>query len=636
MRKLTVYALVMALILSFIPLARAEEAGTRSFRLLFTHDIHSYLELTVDVVNGVKREHGGAARLAALIKEYRTENSLYMDGGDFSQGTLFQAGYVNSAYELRALGLLGCDATTFGNHEWDNGGTGLAKMLLSANASGDPLPLIVQSNLDFSGELTNEQRDVMNAMETVGAVETAVLTLDNGLRIGVFGLMGIEAIEDSPTSGMKWKNYITAAKDAVKELDGKCDLIICLSHSGTTGDGKTGEDFDLIKEVPGIDFVLSAHSHTSYPELIMSGDTALGSAGSYLENLGVIDFEVSGGEVRCVNYELVPIDGTAGSDAGIEKAIDGFKEEVTEGYLAGAGFDSVIAHISYDMMTLDDMYAVHDEYPLGDLIADSYMYAARQSGINDVNVCVVALGTIRGSLSEGDITTAKAFEICSLGMGSDGTAGHPLVAAYITGSELKLLAELDASLGPIKSDIKMSYSGLEFKFNTKRVLLDRVTEIRLVRADGTYKEIDDDKYYKVVANMYAVNMLGMLNGLTKGILSITMRDGDGNVITDNYAHVLRNPDGSEIKEWRAFADYISSFDKNADGVSEIPESYAAKQGRKVKYTKGGFAVISNPGATTIAAMSALPALALIVFLITLGVRRRRRNNPKELRQRKWL
>lgn len=635
MKKIVVFALVTALILSLLP-AHAEEAEKLTFRLLFTHDIHSYLEPTVDEVNGEKRELGGAARLAALIKEYRTENSLYMDGGDFSQGTLFQAGYVNSAYELRALGLLGCDVTTFGNHEWDNGGTGLAKMLLSANASGDPLPLIVQSNLDFSDELTNEQRDVMNAMETVGAAETAVLTLDNGLRIGVFGLMGIEAIEDSPTSGMKWINYISAAKEAVKELEGNCDVIICLSHSGTNGDGKTGEDFDLIKEVPGIDFVLSAHSHTSYPELIMSGDTALGSAGSYLENLGVIDFEVSGGEVRCVNYELVPIDGAAGSDADMEKAIDGFKEEVTEGYLAGAGFDSVIAHISYDMMTLDDMYAVHDEYPLGDLIADSYMYAARQSGINDVDVCVVALGTIRGSLSEGDITTAKAFEICSLGMGSDGTAGHPLVAAYITGSELKLLAELDASLGPIKSDIKMSYSGLEFRFNTKRVLLDRVTEIRLVREDGTYEEIEDDKYYKVVANMYAVNMLGMLNGLTKGILSITMRDGDGNVITDNYAHVLRNPDGSEIKEWRAFADYISSFDKNADGVSEIPERYASKQGRKVKYSKGGFAVISRPGATTIAALSALPALALIVLLITLGVRRRRRNNPKEMRRRKWM
>ena len=75
-------------------------------------------------------------------------------------------------------------------------------------------------------------------------------------------------------------------------------------------------------------------------------------------------------------------------------------------------------------------------------------------------MAAVGLGTIRNSIRKGDITTANVFEMCSLGVGSDMSAGHPLVIVYITGEELKLLAELDASLGPMVSSVKMSFRGL--------------------------------------------------------------------------------------------------------------------------------------------------------------------------------
>ena len=84
------------------------------------------------------------------------------------------------------------------------------------------------------------------------------------------------------------------------------------------------------------------------------------------------------------------------------------------------------------------MYATHGEYPFGNLIADSYIYEAKRNGIDDIDVALVGLGTVRNTFGKGDITTADAFEVCSLGVGSDGSAGHPIISAYITGKELKL------------------------------------------------------------------------------------------------------------------------------------------------------------------------------------------------------
>jgi 5'-nucleotidase / UDP-sugar diphosphatase len=588
---------------------KVEQTGAREVKILFTHDIHSYLEPTKGYVEGEIREHGGAARLATLIKENSDENTIYLDAGDFSMGTLFQAGYSTDAYELRVLGKLGCAVTTLGNHEWDYGGTGLAQMLQSAMNSGDPLPKILEANINFDGELTEEQQQVKDAFEKYGVGDYAITEV-NGVKLGIFGIAGPSSIEDSPTSGMNWDDYIETAKLVVDQLQDKCDVIICLSHSGTNGDGKTGDDFDLIDAVPGIDVVVSAHSHSVYHDAIVEDGTILGSAYEYLKYLGSMTLSVEeDGTVSLENYELLPIDESVEEDDEMASFLDECKENIEQTYLADSPtkFDEVIAHLDYNFTSLDEMYATHQEYPIGDLIADSYIYAAKEAGIDDIDVALVGLGTIRGSLFEGDITTADAFEICSLGVGADGSAGHPLACAYITGKELKLLVELDASLGEMVSSIKMSYSGLKYTFNPNRAVLDRVTDVYLEK-DGQRVEIVDDQMYKVCANMYAVNMLGMLNGLTKGILSISPKYEDGTMVEDFYTCSLTDSDGNEVKEWEAFRDYLMSFDKQ-DGVSTIPTTYAQTQGRKVVVDEGGLAVIAYPGPTT-AIFMALGAVAI--------------------------
>ena len=652
-KKLSALALSVVLVItsttSAFAATDAKAPEQRKVRIQFTSDMHSYLDVTRGNVNGEIREHGGVSRLATLLRKHAGEvdyDSIYLDGGDFSQGTLFQAGYRSEATELKMLGELGCTAATIGNHEWDLAGQGFADMLKTAISKSDYLPPLLCANLDFSGELTGQQNYVANTLkkyiEKSGQdhIGNTIIETKEGIKIGLFGISGEESIADSPTSGMKWRDGIEAATEQVEYLKDKCDMIVCISHSGVDpveeGEEQTGEDIELAKAYPDIDLIISGHSHSFLFEPVMVGDTLVVASGEYLDYMGYVDASIAeDGSVTFDNYALDIIDDTVDKDPVIQAAVDSYRARIDKEYVSkwNLQMDWVIAHCGWDFVSLADMYATHKEYPMGDLIADSYLYEANKNGIHDIDVALVGLGTIRGSLTEGDVTVADAFEICSLGAGKDNSSGHPLVSAYITGAELKLLTELDASLGPLVSSIKMSYSGLEYSWNTKRALLDRVTSVHLVRPDGTREKIYDDKMYKVCCNMYAANMLGMLNSLTRGILKIVPKFKDGTPVENFYDCELVDKEGREMKEWYAFADYLSSFATNDQNVPEISSAYVSTQGRKVKYEKSGLAAIENPGATTIASMVGVVILIVLLMLINRKVRRKRKKRKnKEIEQ----
>ena len=109
-------------------------SGAKELSVMFTHDTHSHLESFRTVVDDTEQEVGGFARIRTLIEEQKEKDAetLVVDAGDFSMGTLIQTVYTTEAAELRMLGYLGCDVTTFGNHEFDYRSDGLAYMLKTA------------------------------------------------------------------------------------------------------------------------------------------------------------------------------------------------------------------------------------------------------------------------------------------------------------------------------------------------------------------------------------------------------------------------------------------------------------------------------------------------------------------------
>ena len=131
-KRVIVLILIVMLCMPLLTGVQTEAAdGEKHLDVLFTHDTHSHLNSYSTIVNGKQKEVGGFARIKTLIDEKKKENpdTLILDGGDFSMGTLIQTVYTTEAAELRMLGYLGCDVTTFGNHEFDYRSGGLADML---------------------------------------------------------------------------------------------------------------------------------------------------------------------------------------------------------------------------------------------------------------------------------------------------------------------------------------------------------------------------------------------------------------------------------------------------------------------------------------------------------------------------
>ena len=166
MKKLfamTVAVLLLFSVLLGIPAAygQAPETG-KTLDILFSHDTHSHLNTFTTVVDEKEAEIGGFARANTLIKAQRAKDpdTLVIDGGDFSMGTLIQTVFETQAAELRMLGYMGYDVTTFGNHEFDYRSKGLANMLTSARTSGDAVPDIVVCNVDWDAmEAAGSPRD---------------------------------------------------------------------------------------------------------------------------------------------------------------------------------------------------------------------------------------------------------------------------------------------------------------------------------------------------------------------------------------------------------------------------------------------------------------------------------------------
>lgn len=614
--RLLLLSLVLPLLLS-IPVSAADENHAT---VIFTHDLHSHFLPTPTDHGG---EVGGYARLATLIKQQKEKNpnAILVDGGDFSIGSLFQTAYATSATELRLMGEMGFDVTTFGNHEFDYLEEGLSDMLNAAKASGDPLPAIVESNyLPPKAGVKNEtehSQDVRDAFENYG-VKNYILLERGDVYFAIFGLMGFDGDACAPNSGMVMTDPVKTAKETVKQATEECKsrynadpIVVCLSHSGT--DNGKGEDYTLAQKVPEIDLIVSAHTHTTLNEAIQVGNTYIVSAGDYGRYLGVVDLvKNSDSTVTLQKYSLIAVDETVKEDPSIAGKVAEFKQAVNDDYLAAYGmtFDQVLANNKVEFEPQSAVGATQHESPLANLYADAYFWAAEQTLGFRPDIALTATGVIRESLPLGNITVSDVFNAASLGVGTEGE----LIAVYITGEDLWSALEVDASVQPIMPDAQLFFSGIEYSFNTNRMIFNKVDYARLRLADGTLAEIDDDKLYCVIAGMYAGQMLGSVKEKSFGLLSITPRNAEGKALSADELkdYVIRDENGRPLKEWYA----ISSYIENMGG--EMDEAYATTDGRKVVYSSWNpVKLLRNPNIFTFVA---LILILLIILLIVLLVR----------------
>ena len=359
--------------------------------------------------------------------------------------------------------------------------------------------------------------------------------------------------------------------------------------------------------------ILSGHTHATTPEPIRVNDTLIVSCGEYTQNLGRLTIAKKTGpgqSLSVLEYKLLPVDETVPEDPAAAALAAAFKEKVDRTYLSGYGltFDQVIAHSPFDFTPVDQFGQEQGEDGLGNLIADSYLFAVKEAEGTDyvpVDFAVVASGVVRASLAEGPITVSDAFQVSSLGSGGDGTPGYPLISVYITGRELKDAFEVDASVTPLMPAAQLWGAGMTWTWNPRRMIFNKVTDCAQVLGDGTTLPIEDDRLYRVVTGLYSGQMLGAVNGKSFGILTITPKNADGVPVTDFEEQIIRTSGGSELKEWYALAAYLRS-------MGTVDPRYAAPEGRKLSAPSWNpVQLLKNPNRITLAALAGVLAVLLL-------------------------
>ena len=625
--RMTTAVLTLILLFSVCLVLNAEGAnGKDEVTVLFTHDLHSHLLPSANE-NG-KGEYGGYARLMTLIREQREidPDAILVDGGDFSMGSLFQTAYATSAIELRMMGAMGYDATTFGNHEYDYLQAGLKSMLNAAKESGDPVPHILCANYlpPAQGE-EGYDASMWEALSNYGVKDYMILER-GGVHFVLFGILGYDSDDCAPNSGMILEDPIAVAKETVaaavkdcKENYGADPIVICLSHSGT--ENGVGEDYELAKAVDGIDVIVSGHTHTKLDEPIKVGGTVIVSTHEYGRYLGVVKLTRKG-ELK--SYELIPVDETVKEDPEIASMVERYKTAVEEDYLSkyGLTFDQILVNNPYTFDTVSEVYATQHESTLGNLFSDAYKAQIEKVTGKKVDVALTAAGVIRATMPIGNVTVSDVFNAASLGVGTEGE----LIAIYVTGKDLKNAIELDASVQPLMTSAQLFMSGAEYSFNTNRMIFNKVDYAMLRNSDGTLSEIEDDKLYHVVAGMYMGQMLGSVEETSMGILSITPRDENGDPIEtkDLVNYVVKDENGNPVKEWYAIASYLDGMGGEMDSRYEKPD------GRKVVYASlNPVSLLRNANIFTWLVLALILILAAVIVLVTVKTVKKSRKKKQQ-------
>lgn len=343
--------------------------------ILHTNDTHDRL-LPFDSRNG--KSLGGIARRAHLIKKIKAQapGTLVLDAGDVFQGTPIYTFYLGDA-DYKAMDLAGYDATTVGNHELDNGLANLLKQ-----AEGRSFKLINSNMLDHSGQNLFLRKHIFER---------------NGLKIGVFGVMGDDA--QGAVAKKHQQDYVFVppleiAQTLTDELRQEADLVVMLSHSGLE------EDTALAKQVKGINLIVGGHSHTKLdvPREVMNGDwrTLVVQGFQWGEYLGRLDLKVEDGQIVAYDGKLLPITRAIEEDRIVAESVESYNAKIAEEM-------AIVVAKAPKGLSSEGKY--QGDSPLGNWTADLL------KEISGTEIGIVNSGGLRASLQPGDVTVGAIYSV---------------------------------------------------------------------------------------------------------------------------------------------------------------------------------------------------------------------------------
>jgi len=456
--------------------------------IFHTNDMHGSLDSQYDS-NGNLVQIG--VDIIKSLKE-KTKNSILVDAGDANQGTSL-ASFSKGYQTMKLMKAAGYDIMTLGNHEFDYG-----RDVLENNIKDSKLCAICSNVFRSNGEpfLSNEKSNGLNRIIEI-----------NNKKIGFFSILttetGFKTCIDN-IKGVNFKNEIESARDQVKFLKDKCDVIVAIMHVGNDGITST----KIVENVPGIDILIDGHSHEEYSKTV--GHTFIQQVGSLSHNIGKIEikfknnsFSINSKIIRAKDLSKIKPDlkGKEMCDLELKNINKSYSEIIGKLDNSLYGGDYASKNIS----------RLHDGN-LGNLMGDALIFEAKKIFKNNFsqeeidNMTIVSLqngGGLRcslrsGPVSMGDVLKTIPFENRVVTKKITPKDLYEILENGVKSLKIKnnILTGQDAAfpnVGGMRMEVDILEQPLTFDESEDKILYigSRIKKIVLLNPDGSDKKILD-------------------------------------------------------------------------------------------------------------------------------------------------
>lgn len=463
----------------------------RTITILHVNDVHGSIEPGIDHKIDKNSKVGGLAWLATLIKNEQAKDpksTILLNGGDLAEGSMIS--YMSKGVGFcKALHSLNFDAVTLGNHEFSWGQEALANMLEALD-----LP-VVNANIE----------QLSTGMPMKGVKPYRIIEVE-GVKVGILGLdtpdirhfIAAKKLDDllfrQSADTVKW--YLPLMRQA------GADLCVVLSHIGYE------DDLKLAQEVPGIDLIVGAHSHTVLPQGQTSNNILIAQAGFAAKYLGKVQLQLVGspGSWRLIDAkaQLIPvICDQIEPDKEVERILKPYCDE------AAKMAEQVVAQTQEEVL-----FAHRSAAKLNQIHADSILEEARtqkvaKPGFDEPGQEKPLFGicnsrSLRGSLPKGEVTYKDVYAALPF-------TEENYVTMRVSGQ--MVLDEIEDDLRDKATELAVP-CGLSYTYSLSRPEGHRLIDVRL--ADGT--PLDPQAFYTIVSNETMSRKAAFKNAQDKRVL----------------------------------------------------------------------------------------------------------------------
>ncbi|HCQ64278.1 MAG TPA: multifunctional 2',3'-cyclic-nucleotide 2'-phosphodiesterase/5'-nucleotidase/3'-nucleotidase [Rhodobacteraceae bacterium] len=474
------------LLISAAALALTTGAAYADYTLHIVHinDLHSRIQpiskydSTCGAEDNAAGEcFGGVARVETMINQLRDElageNLLVLDAGDQYQGSLMYTTYKGDV-EAEMMELIGFDAMAVGNHEFDDGPEGLAKLIDNTSFP------VLSGNLDLS---------TSNVLK--GKVEDYIVLDVGGEKIGIVSALATDTAEtSSPGQNVIFQDEIDSIAADVDALTSEgVTKVIALTHVGVKKDMKIAE------AVPGLDAVVGGHSHTkfsnteegamAYPTMV--GDVPVVQAYAYSKYVGHLTLVFDDdGNVTSATGDTILLDASVEEDADIVA-------RVTE--LAGPIEEAMTKVVAETGAVIDGTREScrQMECEMGTLVADAMLDRVADQGIT---IAIQNGGGVRASIDAGEVTMGEVVTVLPF--------QNTLSTFFVSGQTIIDALENGVSQFEEVAGRFPQVAGLKYGFDAAAEPGSRISDVMVADGDG-FVPIDLAAEYGVVSNNYVRN-----------------------------------------------------------------------------------------------------------------------------------